>query len=347
MRLKLFAVATLLLVVAACATVPLTGRTQLNLVSDQQLIGSANQQFAQFMRLANDRNVVLAASESPQAAAVVELVNRVSVRIVDAAGLRGERHWETVVVKSNQANAFVMPNGKIVVFTGILSVAKTEAALGAVIGHVVGRHAAERMSQALLVQLGAASVDAALAAGNNAKYRPVVGAALGLGAQYGILLPFSRAHESEADHLGLYYMAKAGYDPEEAIGLWERMEAQGGKGPWEFLSTHPSPETRRAQIQEWLPDARVYYVDRSRPLPTNLAHVEKVRSDLSQRAALAPVAARPSLPRRVHVPAPGQQPADAYHVPHRPDRILPSGPVLHREGRQRRCHDIHHGFSRR
>src|SRR2546422_10785859 len=114
-----------------------------------------------------------------------------SVRIVDAAGLRGERHWETVVVKSNQANAFVMPNGKIVVFTGILSVAKTEAALGAVIGHevghVVGRHAAERMSQALLVQLGAASVDAALAAGNNAKYRPVVGAALGLGAQYGSL----------------------------------------------------------------------------------------------------------------------------------------------------------------
>src|SRR2546425_8474478 len=185
MRLKLFAVATLLLLIAACAVVPLTGRTQLNLVSDQQLIGSANQQFAQFMRLANDRNAVLAASESPQAAAALESVNRVSARIVDAAGLRGQRHWETVVVKSKQANAFVMPNGKIVVFTGILSVTKNEAALGAVIGHevghVVGRHAAERMSQALLVQLGAASVDAALAAGNNAKYRPVVGAALGIG----------------------------------------------------------------------------------------------------------------------------------------------------------------------
>jgi len=195
-----------------------------------------------------------------------------------------------------------MPNGKVVVFTGIMPIAKTEAGLAAVIGHEVGhvvaQHSAERLSQQLLTQLTLQMVDAALAA-SESKYRPIVGAAMGLGAQYGILLPFSREHESEADHIGLFYMAKAGYDPSEAIGLWERMEAKGGSGPWEFLSTHPSPETRRTQIQAWLPEAKLYYTDRTRPLPSSLEEVQvavaAAQAEHARKVALAPMAARPSL----------------------------------------------------
>lgn len=268
------------------------------MISDQQLVTAANQSFSQFMGLVQQKSAMLSASESPQAAATLTTVNRVSDRIIDAAGLRGRYTWETVVVKSREVNAFVLPNGKIVVFTGLLPVAKTEGALAAVIGHevahVVARHQAERVSQVLLAQIALAAVDVALAT-TNSKYRPAVGAALGLGAQFGVLLPFSRDHESEADHIGLFYMAKAGYDPSEAIGLWERMEKAAGSGPWELLSTHPSPETRQDQIRKWLPEASLYYADANRPLPANLSEVTAARATSAARAATAPIASRPSL----------------------------------------------------
>jgi hypothetical protein len=225
-------------------------------------------------------------------------VRRVSDRIIDAAGLRERFYWEVTVVKSREANAFVMPNGKIVVFTGLLPIAKNEAGLAAVIGHevshVIARHSAERMSQALLAQIGLTAADVALAA-SNSQYQPVVSAALGLGAQYGVLLPFSRAHESEADHIGLLLMAKAGYDPSEAIGLWQRMEAAGGSGPWEFLTTHPSPATRVAQIQQWLPEANLYYADGTRALPSSLAELHAATRERATRGAQTPVALQPSF----------------------------------------------------
>jgi len=288
----------LLLLLAGCATVPITGRTQLNVISDQQLAAAADQDFSKFMSLVRQKNALLSPTESAQASALVGTVNRVSDRIIEAAGLRGRYNWQPVVVKSRQANAFVMPNGKIVVFTGLLPIAKTEAGLAAVIGHevahVIARHQAERVSQVLLAQVTLATVDAALAA-SNSKYRPIVGAALGLGAQYGVLLPFSRAHESEADHIGLLLMAKAGYDPSEAVGLWERMEASGGSGPWEFLSTHPSHATRIAQIQQWLPEANLYYAESGRPLPSTLAELQGALTEHTRSAALAPIAVRPSL----------------------------------------------------
>lgn len=286
-----------IILISGCATVPITGRPQLNMVSDQQLATAADQNFSKFMGLVSQKNAMLSSSESPQASAIVAMVNRVSERIIDAAGLRGRYHWQTVVVKSREPNAFVMPNGKIVVFTGILPVAKTEGGLAAVLGHevshVIARHSAERMSQALLAQVAATTVDVALAL-NNSKYQPVVSAALGLGAQYGVLLPFSRSHESEADHIGLLLMAKAGYDPTEAIGIWERMEATGGSGPWEFLSTHPSHTTRIAQIRQWLPEANLYYADSKRPLPSNLAELESATAERASRVALAPIATQPS-----------------------------------------------------
>lgn len=296
--LRVLAIAFFGFLVTACATVPITGRTQLNMVSDQQLVSAADLEFSNFMGAVSQKNAQLSRSESLQAPAILDMVSRVSNRVIEAAGLAGKYRWETVVVKSGAANAFVLPNGKIVVFTGLFSVAKTEGAVAAVIGHevghVVGRHQAERASQVLLAQLALAAADAALTA-SNSRYRPVIGAALGLGAVYGMLLPFSRTHESEADHLGLFYMAKAGYDPTEALGLWERMEANRGSGPWEFLSTHPSPETRRSQIREWLPEATLYYADRTRPLPSSLKEATAARAELDLKTSLAPVATRPDL----------------------------------------------------
>jgi predicted Zn-dependent protease len=261
------------------------------MVSNEDLAAAANDNFARLMSVAREKNAVLESSESPRAAATVDVVNRVSDRIIDAAGLRHQYNWQVVVVKAPEANAFVMPNGRIVVFTGLLPVVKTEAGLAAVIGHEVGhvvaRHQAERVSQVLLAQLALTAAEVALAT-SNSKYGPAIGAALGLGAQYGILLPFSRVHESEADHIGLFYMAKAGYDPSEAIPLWERMEAAGGSGPWEYLSTHPSPGTRRDQIRAWLPGVMPFYADQARPLPQNLAEVQRIRTEEAPKAALAP-----------------------------------------------------------
>src|SRR5690242_11729557 len=177
MKPRSFVALLLLLAAAACQTVPITGRSQLNIVSDQQLAAIADRNFSAFMSLVNSKNAVLASSESPQAAATTTIVHRVSDRIIDAAGLRNQYRWQTVIVKSREANAFVMPNGKIVVFTGLLPIAKNEAGLAAVLGHevshVIAHHQAERVSQAVLAQVTLAAVDAALASANS-KYRPIV-----------------------------------------------------------------------------------------------------------------------------------------------------------------------------
>jgi metalloendopeptidase OMA1, mitochondrial len=244
------------------------------MVSDRQMIAMADKSHASFMSMLAQKNAIASSSESPKAASTIAAVQRVSDRIIDAAGLRGKLQWETTLVKSKTANAMVLPNGKITVFTGLLPIVKNEAGLAAVLGHevahVVARHSAERLSQKLLASTVVAAADA-YASAKNSSNAAAVSAAIGLGAQYGVLLPFSREHESEADRIGLIFMAKAGYDPAEAIGVWERMEQAGGGGRWEFLSTHPSPSTRRAQIRAWLPEANLYYADRNRPLPTNLA----------------------------------------------------------------------------
>lgn len=287
-----------LVALTGCGTVPITGRSQLNLVTDQQLIESANANYANFIGVANSKNAVLVASESPAAASTIAMVKRVSDKIIDAAGLRGRYNWETVVIKSKTPNAFVMPNGKIVVFTGIFPIAKSETGLAAVIGHevahVVARHSAERLSQVLLAQTTLSAADAAMAA-KNSKYQPAISAALGIGAQYGVLLPFSREHESEADHIGLLYMAKAGYDPSEAVGVWQRMESMSGSGPWEILSTHPSHATRHANLQAWQPEAALFYADRGRPLPANLTELQVAQAAQLTKSAAAPTAFAPDV----------------------------------------------------
>jgi metalloendopeptidase OMA1, mitochondrial len=285
----LCAICALTLIVVACATVPITGRSQFRLFSNDDLVPEANQQFDRFMTIFQEKKVLLPASDFAR----TEMVKRVSDRIIDASGLRNKYNWQTVVVNYKEANAFVLANGKIVVFRGLLPVAKTEAGLAAIIGHEVGhlvaQHQAERVSQVLMGNLVVQGVSLGLAIARS-PYRPAISAATGIGIQYGLLLPFSREHESEADYLGLIFMAKAGYDPAEAPGVWERMEAQNASGPWEFLSTHPSHATRRDQLLAWLPEANAFYADRERPAPPTPVTVAS-----APQAPAAPIAPRPSF----------------------------------------------------
>ena len=237
------------LLVAGCETVPITGRSQFQLVSPAQETAMGVQAYKEILGKAK-------LSTDPTTNA---LVTRVGARIAAATG-RTDLPWEFKVIDDPQTvNAFALPGGKVAVYTGILSITKDEAGLAAVLGHevshVIARHSAERVSEQLSLQLGAQMVGAVL--GVNSQVTQA-GAGLLVNA---VLLPWGRRQESEADHLGLVFMAKAGYDPHAARDLWVRMAdaSKGGQRPPEFLSTHPSEETRIRQIDAWLPEAMQYY----------------------------------------------------------------------------------------
>ena len=244
------------IVPAACETVPYTGRSQLQLISPQQENEMGVQAFQQIVgkaKLSND-------------ATANEMVTRVGKRIAGVTGLP-DAQWEYRLIQDDkQVNAFALPGGKVAVYTGILPVTKDENGLAAVlgheIGHVVARHGGERMSQ----QMGVNAVVEPLAGLSSGDPLVVqsVAAALGAGASVGVLPPWGRAQESEADHLGLILMAKAGYDPHAARDLWVRMAnlSKGSGKPPEFLSTHPSEATRITQIEAWMPEAVQYYKPR-------------------------------------------------------------------------------------
>ena len=244
-------VATLLGAVASCQTVPLTNRPQLLLIpegTEIQLGLSSYQEILQKARVSHDP-------------ALNEQVTRVGTRIAEATG-RTDYQWEFRVLEDKQANAFCLPGGKVAVYTGILPITRDDARLAAVLGHevshAIARHGGERLSQQLAVQGGLLAVQGALARRDGPTVQ-LVAAALGAGATVGVLLPWSRLQESEADHLGLIFMAKAGYHPSAARDLWVRMASLGGPRQPEFLSTHPAPQTRIAQIEAWTPEALQYY----------------------------------------------------------------------------------------
>jgi metalloendopeptidase OMA1, mitochondrial len=260
-------VACCILALASCATNPYTERSQILLVPESQEIQLGAQAYAEIL---NDPKVTV--SKDPRE---VQPVRRIAERIIEAAKTSkyAERakqfQWEVTVIKDDKTmNAFALPGGKIAVYTGLFPVAKNEDGLAAVMGHEVvhalARHGAERMSQGLLAQIGLTAAGIALSSkGGDPELTQAAMAALGLGASVGILLPFSRAHESEADYVGLLLAAQAGYDPREAVRVWERMSEVSQGQPPEFLSTHPSHGTRIEQLEKWMPEALTYY----RPAP--------------------------------------------------------------------------------
>jgi predicted Zn-dependent protease len=250
---RAFVLSTCCGALAACATAPLTGRSQLILLpegAEMQMGLDTYRQILSQSRVSNDPTLTAQ-------------VTRVGQRIAEATG-RTDYRWEFTVIDDKQVNAFCLPGGKVGVYTGILPLTQDDAGLAAVLGHevahAVARHGGERVSQGLLVQTGLAATQAALAR-NDPRTMRSVAALLGAGATVGLILPWSRAQESEADHLGLVYMAKAGYHPQAARDLWVRM-ADAGRGkerPPEILSTHPAPSTRIRQIEAWIPEALQYY----------------------------------------------------------------------------------------
>jgi predicted Zn-dependent protease len=242
-----------------CTTVTETGRKQFLIISPEQEMALGLSSFGQLKK------------EVPisKDARANELLQRVGRRISAVADLPGAQ-WEFVVFESKEANAFCLPGGKVGVYTGILPITRDEAGLATVIGHEVAHaaahHGAERMSEALLVQTGGSLLGAAVSSADP-KVQALSMAAYGLGSQLGRELPHTRAQESEADHIGLRYLAKAGYDPEAAVAFWQRFSAYnqqaGGGGTVWFLRTHPDDGTRIQQLKNWLPEAKAL----SRPGP--------------------------------------------------------------------------------
>ena len=261
--LKTVAGLLLVAVICACTTVPITGRRQLNFIPAEQINSLAGEEYSQFLAsnaVSTDRQGT--AMVTRVGARIAKAVERFYAERGESATLEGYA-WEFNLIEDKQLNAWAMPGGKVVVYTGLLPVAKNDAGLATVMGHeiahAVAQHGSERMSQGLLTQLGGMALQKALEQ-KPAETRGLFMTAFGLGTQLGVLLPYSRLHESEADHLGMIFMAMAGYHPEEAITFWERMGAAGSGGaPPEFLSTHPTDEKRISDLRKLLPEAMKYY----------------------------------------------------------------------------------------
>ncbi|WP_449301369.1 M48 family metallopeptidase [Pontibacter locisalis] len=258
-RIVAFAIAVVMLV--GCTTVPLTGRRQLSLVSDAEMQAMSYEAYDQFLK----ENKL---SRNAQATAMVKRVGQRIQNAVEqymtANGLQNELagfRWEFNLIDDDQVNAFAMAGGKTVVYEGILPVAQNETGLAVVMGHeiahAIAKHGNERMSQALAQQFGGQTLSA-LAGAQPGTAANLVLAAYGVGSQLG-MLKYGRNQESEADRLGLIFMAMAGYDPQQAIPFWQRMQEKGGASPPEFLSTHPSAGTRQSDLKRYMPEALKYY----------------------------------------------------------------------------------------
>jgi predicted Zn-dependent protease len=258
------AVVTILLlsVSLSCSSVPITGRQQLNIIPDSEIMSMSYQQYDQFLK---ENKISTDAQKTAQVKKAGVGIQKAVEAYFREKGLSEELEgysWEFNLVESDQVNAWCMPGGKVVFYTGILPLCQDETGIAVVMGHevahAVAEHGAERMSHGLLAQLGGVALSVALKDKPQQTQQLWMGA-YGLGAQFGVMLPFSRSHESEADHLGLIFMAMAGYDPNAAVSFWQRMAAQGGQKPPEFMSTHPSDETRISDIKKHLPEAMKYY----------------------------------------------------------------------------------------
>ena len=259
------------LLCCGCATAPITGRRQFIAMSPEEERALGLQAYREVLR----KEPI---TRDPKATAPMRRIVARVAPVAERAARRSDFQWEVNVIKKDQTiNAFVLPGGKIGVYTGIFPVAQTEAGMAIILGHEMGhaiaRHAAERLSQ----QLGAQLVSTVLAAGlQGSAYGDLIMAAFGLGAQVGVLLPYSRLQEEEADRIGLVLAAQAGYDPQAAVGVWERMAKVPGPRPPEFLSTHPEPEGRLENIKQYLPQAMAVFRPHPDPGATPLPAPQEI-----------------------------------------------------------------------
>ena len=250
-----------------CSTVAVTNRKQLDLIPASTMMSMSNQQYGDFLK------VNTLSPNSDQAALVRNVGKRIQgaveryIRDENMSDQLNGYDWQFNLIENKEANAWCMPGGKVVVYSGILPITRTETGLAVILGHeiahAVAEHGRERMSQQLIAQFGGMALAQALAQKPQQTQQAWM-TAFGLGTQYGALLPFSRLQENEADHLGLIFMAMAGYDPNEALVLWRRMsENNSGQAPPEFMSTHPSDATRIARITQEMPEAMRYFRETS------------------------------------------------------------------------------------
>lgn len=246
------------LFLTGCGSVPLTGRKQMLLVSDQEVYQAGLTQYNEYMATAE---LSTDAKTSAMVKSVGQKLADATEKYLRANGFESEianLQWEFSLVKNNEVNAFCLPGGKIVVYEGLFAVASNEAELAVVLGHEIGhavaKHSNERMSQQILTQYGAAILQQALSQ-KSAAVQTVAVNVFGLGAQMGVMLPYSRKHEYEADYMGIVFMEIAGYDSASALDFWTKMSA-GGSNASDFLSTHPSDAKRIANIKEHMPEAK-------------------------------------------------------------------------------------------
>lgn len=253
---------SLIVTMESCFKNPVTGRSSLNLVDDKTINNLSTQQYTTF----------LAQNKPVKGTGDAEMVKRVGNKLAVAinnyfagkgqSGLLSGYKWEFNLVNSPEANAWCMPGGKVVVYSGIMAVTKTEAGLAVVMGHeiahAIAKHGNERMSQGLVQQLGGVALSVAVSS-KPAETQALYNSAYGVASNVAVILPYSRKHESEADEMGLIFMAMAGYDPNEAVSFWQRMAALGGSKPPELLSTHPSDQTRINNLRNMVPKAMQYY----------------------------------------------------------------------------------------
>jgi predicted Zn-dependent protease len=255
----------MMVLAVACATNPLTGRKQLSLVDS----GTVNQLSADQYKQVKQTSKVLSPANNKDAAMVTRVGSRIAEAITEYYREKGlDKHlesyqWEYMLIDEPTVNAWCMPGGKIAVYTGLLPVTQNEDALAVVMGHevahAIAEHGRERMSQGLAQQLGGVALSVALM-NKPAETQSLFMSAYGLGSEAGMMLPFSRANELEADKLGLIYSSLAGYDPRESVPLWQRMaKAGGGQKPPEWLSTHPAEEKRIEELQKLIPEAMELY----------------------------------------------------------------------------------------
>lgn len=249
--------------IVSCSSVPVTGRKQITLMPATSLLSMSLQQYDEFL---NNNKL----SNNSKDAELVKMVGlKIQTAVEEYLGGKGFSdklkgyEWEFNLVEGPEVNAWAMPGGKVVVYTGILPITEDATGLAVVMGHeiahAIAEHGRERMSQQLIAQLGSAAL-MRVARERPEKTKQMLSSAIGMGTQFGIMLPFSRLHESEADHMGLIFMAMAGYNPNSAVDFWQRMaDLKEGNAPPEFMSTHPSDKTRIANIKEQIPEAMKYY----------------------------------------------------------------------------------------